>query len=168
METFLNMTVLIPGNNFFLFFCPSLFCSGKQKQKFKISRSSTQSHLSQEGPVLPTHACVREHSHSHTQHIHSAFQPQASLQTGFTTHIAARPPAPRPEDALLSAGGPKYLGIPSTSVLSNASSGCQQGTLKPGCSGLSQPLRLSLRGSHTTRFPLESSRSQPGQAQGLV
>lgn len=79
---------------------------------------------------MPTHACVREHSHSHTQHIHSAFQwqPQTSLQTGFTTHIAARPPAPRPEDALLSAGGPEYLGIPITSALSNTSCGCQQGT----------------------------------------
>ena len=79
---------------------------------------------------MPIHTRVCEHLH--TQYIHCAFQwhAQASLWTGFTTHVADRPPAPRPEDARQSAGGPKCLGIPSTSTLSNISGGYPQGTLK--------------------------------------
>lgn len=94
-ETFLNMTVLIPGNKFFpIFFFARLFSSGKQK--LKIAHSCTWSHLSQEGPILLIHACVHEHSHLCALNIHSASQwySQPSLQSAFTSHIAVRPPAP--------------------------------------------------------------------------
>lgn len=147
---------------FFLFFAP--VCSVLKNRNSKFHKALLRAiYHRRDQYCLYMHVC--EHSHSHTQHIHYAFQwhPQDS-QGGFHHHRAARPPAPGPENALQPVGGPTCLGISGINVLSNTGGGCPQDTLKTGCSGLAQSSLPSPQGSHTTRFRvlLLSPRADPG------
>lgn len=129
-ETFLNMTDIIPGNNFFLFFAPVCSVLTNRNSKFhKAVRRAIYHRRDQY--CLYMHMCV------------------STLTPTHSTSTVPFSGTPRTPTGLVS---PLKSCQASTPMTRECSSVCPQDTLKTGCLGLAKPSLPSPQGSHATQF----------------
>lgn len=140
-ETFLNMTDIIPGNNFSCFF--AAVCSVLKNRNSKIHQDVLRAiYHRRDQYCLYMHECV------------STLTPMHSTEPFSGT--------PRTPSGLVSP--PPKSCQASSPITRECPSVCAQETLKTGCLGLAKPSLPSPQGSHTTQFRVLrlSSRVDPG------